>query len=116
QADDIFAAFLAHQWGPVFLRPIEETQVTMHDKHPQRMMRDMLKMTHQIFEPIRMSKEEGNLSRSVTTRAPPAHLARRKAGAGRASRDFKNGPISPEHTSPTAGTAAAAGAAAAAGG
>ncbi|KAG0288046.1 hypothetical protein BGZ98_004407, partial [Dissophora globulifera] len=93
-ADDTFTTFIAHRWGPVFLRPLEETAVTMHDKHPQRMMRDMLKMPHQIFEPIRMSREEGNLSRSVTTRAPAAALGRRKPGAGplnRLSRDMRNG-------------------------
>ncbi|KAF9896525.1 hypothetical protein BX616_007281 [Lobosporangium transversale] len=87
-ADESFTSFVAHRWGPVFLRPLEETAVTLHDKHPQRMMRDMLKMTHQIFEPIRMSREEGNLSRSVTTRAPATALNRRKAGM-RASRDLK---------------------------
>ncbi|KAG0010510.1 hypothetical protein BGZ80_001425 [Entomortierella chlamydospora] len=65
-ADDSFTSFVAHRWGPVFLRPLEETAVTLHDKHPQRMMRDMLKMTHQIFEPIRMQREDGNLSRSTT--------------------------------------------------
>ena len=63
--------------------------MTLHDKHPQRMMRDMLKMTHQIFEPIRMSREEGSLSRSVTTRAPASHLGRRKGGPVRLSRDLK---------------------------
>ncbi|KAI8597222.1 hypothetical protein EDD21DRAFT_223592 [Dissophora ornata] len=90
-ADDSFTTFIAHRWGPVFLRPLEETAVTMHDKHPQRMMRDMLKMTHQIFEPIRMSREEGNLSRSVTTRSPAAALGRRKPGGplNRVSRDLK---------------------------
>lgn len=69
--------------------------MTLHDKHPQRMMRDMLKMTHQIFEPIRMSREEGNLSRSVTTRAPAAHLGRNRKGAVRHSRDLKSSPVSP---------------------
>ncbi|KAG0363380.1 hypothetical protein BC939DRAFT_464893 [Gamsiella multidivaricata] len=89
-ADDTFATFIAHRWGPVFLRPLEETAVTLHDKHPQRMMRDMLKMTHQIFEPIRMSREEGNLSRSVTTRAPASALGRRRGGPlNRVSRDLK---------------------------
>ncbi|KAI1315573.1 hypothetical protein EDD11_000648 [Mortierella claussenii] len=89
-ADDSFTTFIAHRWGPVILRPLEETAVTLHDKHPQRMMRDMLMMTHQIFEPIRMSREEGNLSRSVTTRAPATALSRRKAGGPlRASRDLK---------------------------
>lgn len=77
------------------MRPLEETAVTLHDKHPQRMMRDMLKMTHQIFEPIRMSREEGNLSRSVTTRAPAAHLGRNRKGAVRHSRDLKSSPVSP---------------------
>ncbi|KAG0198645.1 hypothetical protein BGX33_012201, partial [Mortierella sp. NVP41] len=89
-ADETFTNYIAHRWGPVFLRPIEETAVTMHDKHPQRMMRDMLKMTHQIFEPIRMSREEGNLSRSSTTRAPATQLNRRKAPL-RHSRDLKGG-------------------------
>ncbi|GJJ68498.1 hypothetical protein EMPS_00844 [Entomortierella parvispora] len=88
-AEDNFTAYMAHRWGSVFLRPLEETAVTLHDKHPQRMMRDMLKMTHQIFEPIRMSREEGSLSRSVTTRAPAAHLGRRKGGPVRLSRDLK---------------------------
>ncbi|KAG0048584.1 hypothetical protein BGZ83_006468 [Gryganskiella cystojenkinii] len=91
-ADDNFTALMAHRWGPVFLRPLEETAVTLHDKHPQRMMRDMLKMTHQVFEPIRMSREEGNLSRSVTTRAPASHLGRRKGGPLRQSRDLKGSP------------------------
>lgn len=94
-ADDDFTHYIAHRWGPVFLRPIEETAVTLHDKHPQRMMRDMLKMTHQIFEPIRMSREEGNLSRSVTTRAPATHLGRNRKGAVRHSRDLKSSPVSP---------------------
>ncbi|KAG0302627.1 hypothetical protein BGZ97_002259 [Linnemannia gamsii] len=94
-ADDDFTHYIAHRWGPVFLRPLEETAVTLHDKHPQRMMRDMLKMTHQIFEPIRMSREEGNLSRSVTTRAPAAHLGRNRKGAVRHSRDLKSSPVSP---------------------
>lgn len=88
-AEDNFTAYMAHRWGSVFLRPLEETAVTLHDKHPQRMMRDMLKMTHQIFEPIRMSREEGSLSRSVTTRAPVSHLGRRKGGPVRLSRDLK---------------------------
>lgn len=94
-ADDSFSTFVSHRWGPVFLRPLEETAVTMHDKHPQRMMRDMLKMTHSIFEPIRMSREEGNLSRSVTTRAP-ANISRRK-GPLRNSRDSKGSPLGPGH-------------------
>ncbi|KAF8934381.1 hypothetical protein BGZ47_010414 [Haplosporangium gracile] len=94
-ADDDFTHYIAHRWGPVFLRPIEETAVTLHDKHPQRMMRDMLKMTHQIFEPIRMSREEGNLSRSVTTRAPATHLGRNRKGPVRHSRDLKSSPVSP---------------------
>ncbi|KAF9969529.1 hypothetical protein BGZ65_011854, partial [Modicella reniformis] len=89
-ADDAFTTFIAHRWGPVFLRPPEETAVTMHDKHPQRMMRDMLKMTHQIFEPIRMSREEGNLTRSVTSRAPAGGLGRRRGGPlNRLSREIK---------------------------
>ena len=77
--------------------------MTLHDKHPQRMMRDMLKMTHQIFEPIRMSREEGNLSRSVTTRAPATHLGRNRKGAVRHSRDLKSSPVSPtsnDHAGP----------------
>ncbi|KAF9205405.1 hypothetical protein BGZ49_004086 [Haplosporangium sp. Z 27] len=86
-ADDSFTSFVAHRWGPVFLRPLEETAVTLHDKHPQRMMRDMLKMTHQIFEPIRMQREDGNLSRS-TTRVS-AHPRQRKDGPSRLSRDLK---------------------------
>ncbi|KAF9907471.1 hypothetical protein EC991_010936 [Linnemannia zychae] len=94
-ADENFTMYIAHRWGPVFLRPIEETAVTLHDKHPQRMMRDMLKMTHQIFEPIRMSREEGNLSRSVTTRAPATHLGRNRKGPVRHSRDLKSTPVSP---------------------
>ncbi|KAG0329431.1 hypothetical protein BG000_000084, partial [Podila horticola] len=94
-ADDSFTTFVSHRWGPVFLRPLEETVVTMHDKHPQRMMRDMLKMTHSIFEPIRMSREEGNLSRSVTTRAP-ANISRRK-GPLRNSRDAKGSPLGAGH-------------------
>ncbi|KAG0019756.1 hypothetical protein BGZ81_009611, partial [Podila clonocystis] len=94
-ADDSFTTFVSHRWGPVFLRPLEETAVTMHDKHPQRMMRDMLKMTHSIFEPIRMSREEGNLSRSVTTRAP-ANISRRK-GPLRNSRDAKGSPLGSGH-------------------
>ncbi|KAG0380326.1 hypothetical protein BGX24_009004 [Mortierella sp. AD032] len=94
-ADESFTTYIAHRWGPVFLRPIEETAVTLHDKHPQRMMRDMLKMTHQIFEPIRMSREEGNLSRSVTTRAPATHLGRNRKGPVRHSRDLKSTPVSP---------------------
>ncbi|KAF9344497.1 hypothetical protein BGX26_004301 [Mortierella sp. AD094] len=85
-ADDSFTSFVAHRWGPVFLRPLEETAVTLHDKHPQRMMRDMLKMTHQIFEPIRMQREDGNLSRS-TTRVS-AGPRPRKDGP-RVSRDLK---------------------------
>ncbi|KAF9954782.1 hypothetical protein BGZ72_004289 [Mortierella alpina] len=93
-ADDSFTNFVAHRWGPVFLRPLEETAVTLHDKHPQRMMRDMLKMTLQIFEPIKMSREEGQLSRSVTTRAPAAQLGRRKNGPlhPRGGKGFANGP------------------------
>ncbi|KAF9325394.1 hypothetical protein BG006_011131 [Podila minutissima] len=94
-ADDSFTTFVSHRWGPVFLRPLEETAVTMHDKHPQRMMRDMLRMTHSIFEPIRMSREEGNLSRSVTTRAP-ANISRRK-GPLRNSRDAKGSPLGSGH-------------------
>ncbi|KAG0227492.1 hypothetical protein BGW42_002927 [Actinomortierella wolfii] len=86
-AGDAFVAAVAQRWGTVILRPLEETAVTMHDKHPQRLMRDLLKMTHTIFEPIRMGREEGNLSRSVTTRQP-ANLKGRK-GAIRASRDGK---------------------------
>ncbi|KAF9102134.1 hypothetical protein BGX27_011168 [Mortierella sp. AM989] len=85
-ADDSFTTFVAHRWGPVFLRPLEETAVTLHDKHPQRMMRDMLKMTNQIFEPIRMQREDGNLSRS-TTRASVS--PRGKNGPSRLSRDLK---------------------------
>ncbi|KAF9181224.1 hypothetical protein BGZ51_005584 [Haplosporangium sp. Z 767] len=85
-ADESFTNFIAHRWGPVFLRPLEETAVTMHDKHPQRMMRDMIKMTLQIFEPIKMSREEGQLSRSVTTRAPATQLNRRKNGPLRSSK------------------------------
>ncbi|KAF9565332.1 hypothetical protein EC968_004169 [Mortierella alpina] len=93
-ADDSFTNFVAHRWGPVFLRPLEETAVTLHDKHPQRMMRDMLKMTLQIFEPIKMSREEGQLSRSVTTRAPATQLGRRKNGPlhPRGGKGFANGP------------------------
>ncbi|KAF9351060.1 hypothetical protein BGX34_000838 [Mortierella sp. NVP85] len=94
-ADDTFLTFMAYRWGPVFLRPLEETAITMHDKHPQRMMRDMLRMTNHIFEPIRMSREEGNLSRSTTTRTPAAGLGRRRGGPlGRLSRDMKGGPAS----------------------
>ncbi|KAG0249270.1 hypothetical protein BG011_009451 [Mortierella polycephala] len=85
-ADESFTSFIAHRWGPVFLRPLEETAVTMHDKHPQRMMRDMIKMTLQIFEPIKMSREEGQLNRSVTTRAPATQLNRRKNGPLRSSK------------------------------
>ncbi|KAF9167823.1 hypothetical protein DFQ26_003017 [Actinomortierella ambigua] len=88
-ADEAFASTMAQRWGPVILRPLEETAVTMHDKHPPRLLRDLFKMTHTIFEPIRMSREEGNLSRSVTTRQP-ANLKGRK-GAIRASRDGKGG-------------------------
>ncbi|KAF9951004.1 hypothetical protein BGZ70_001152 [Mortierella alpina] len=93
-ADDSFTNFVAHRWGPVFLRPLEETAVTLHDKHPQRMMRDMLKMTLQIFEPIKMSREEGQLSRSVTTRAPATQLGRRKNGPlhPRGGKGFAHGP------------------------
>ncbi|KAK3807865.1 MAG: hypothetical protein J3Q66DRAFT_418046 [Benniella sp.] len=94
-ADDTFLTFMAYRWGPVFLRPLEENAITMHDKHPQRMMRDMLRMTNHIFEPIRMSREEGNLSRSTTTRTPAAGLGRRRGGPlGRLSRDMKGGPAS----------------------
>ncbi|KAF9973619.1 hypothetical protein BGZ73_003141 [Actinomortierella ambigua] len=129
-AEEAFVATMAQRWGPVILRPLEETAVTMHDKHPQRLMRDLLKMTHSIFEPIRMSREEGNLSRSVTTRQP-ANLKGRK-GAIRASRDGKapggigfgeaahhdpgprangaGGAAAAGATSPTRGTAAAPGA------
>jgi len=86
---------MAYRWGPVILRPLEENAITMHDKHPQRMMRDMLRMTNHIFEPIRMSREEGNLSRSTTTRTPAAGLGRRRGGPlGRLSRDMKGGPAS----------------------
>ncbi|KAF9158593.1 hypothetical protein BGX20_003328 [Mortierella sp. AD010] len=85
-ADESFTSFVAHRWGPVFLRPLEETAVTLHDKHPQRMMRDMLKMTHQIFEPIRMQREDGNLSRS-TTRVSVGPRPRKDGP--RVSRDLK---------------------------
>lgn len=52
----------------------------------------MLKVTNQIFEPIRMSREEGTLSRSTTTRAPATALGRRKGGPlNRLSRDIKGG-------------------------
>ncbi|KAG0219709.1 hypothetical protein BGX31_011236 [Mortierella sp. GBA43] len=94
EADDTFMTFIAHRWGPVLLRPPEETAVTMHDKHPQRMMRDMLRMTNQIFEPIRMSREEGNLSRSTTTRPVTGGLGRRRGGPlTRGSREIKGAAI-----------------------
>ncbi|KAI9593695.1 hypothetical protein BDF19DRAFT_157759 [Syncephalis fuscata] len=76
-ADDEYLASLGMSLGPSFLRPEHMTRVNFHDRHPQRLVRDLITAFRLIFSPTHrhsiVSLSEYNLNRDsqdLSTLAP----------------------------------------------
>ncbi|RUP47027.1 hypothetical protein BC936DRAFT_146208 [Jimgerdemannia flammicorona] len=61
--DDTLVTALSHSLGPILLRPRVETPVNVHDKHPHRLLKDLIRRHDFVFSDTARKSHQENVRR-----------------------------------------------------